>query len=296
MTTSAASRPIVVGVDGSTSALHAALWAADRAAQRSLPLRLVYADDFALACAGGVAPPQSYFDELQEAGAQLLAATATAVRRQHPELQPEVCLESAGSVPALLGQTTDARLLVVGSRGTGGFLGMLAGSTAVALVAHGRCPVAVIRGASPDAPAAGSVVVGVDGSPTGEAAIAAAFDEASWRGAELVAVHSWVEVPAHRTETSRSTTNRAAVEEGERELLAQRLAGWQEKFPDVTVRRVLGEGRPVECLLDNAADAQLVVVGSRGHGGLAGMMLGSTSQALIYHATCPLLVVRPVAG
>lgn len=298
MTSSDVRGPVVVGVDGSASARHAALWAADLAAQRRLPLRLVYADDFARACAGGLAPPQSFFDQLQAAGEQLLVDAAAEVRRAHPELDLETALEPAGPGPALLGQTDGARLLVVGSRGVGGFRGMLAGSTAVALVAHGRCPVAVVRGATPDAaaPAVGSVVVGVDGSPTGEAAIAAAFDEASWRGAELVAVHSWVEFPAHRSETRRSATDRVAVEEGERELLAQRLAGWQEKFPGVVVRRVLGEGRPVECVLDNAADAQLIVVGSRGHGGLAGMMLGSTSQALIYHATCPLLVVRPVAG
>jgi nucleotide-binding universal stress UspA family protein len=297
MTSTASNRPIVVGVDGSTPALHAALWAADQAAQRHVPLRLVYADDFARACAGGLTPPQSYYDELQAAGEQLLADAAAAVRQAHPELDVVVDLESAGPVPALLGRTDDARLLVVGSRGIGGFRGMLAGSSAVALVAHGRCPVAVIRGATPDAvaPVTGPVVVGVDGSPTGEAAIAAAFEEASWRGAELVAVHSWAEFPTDRPETRRFDADRVSTEAGEHELLAERLAGWQEKFPDVTVRRVIGEGRPVECLLQNAVDAQLVVVGSRGHGGFAGMLLGSTSQALIYHATCPLLVVRPVA-
>jgi len=298
MTSSATGGPIVVGVDGSTSATHAALWAADQAAQRHLPLRLVYADDFARACAGGLAPPQSFFDELQAAGETLLADAAAEVRRRHPELDVVMDLESAGPVPALLGRGADARLLVVGSRGIGGFRGMLAGSTAVALVAHGHCPVAVVRGATPDAaaPTTGSVVVGVDGSPTGEAAIAAAFDEASWRGAELVAVHSWAEFPVDRAESRRPVAEWTAVEESERELLAERLAGWQEKFPDVPVRRVIAKGRPVECVLDNAVDAQLIVVGSRGHGGLTGMMLGSTSQALIYHATCPLLVVRPVAG
>jgi nucleotide-binding universal stress UspA family protein len=84
------------------------------------------------------------------------------------------------------------------------------------------------------------------------------------------------------------------VEQMENELLAQRLAGWQEKYPDVAVRRVVTSGRPVEQLLDQAAGAQLMVVGSRGNGGFSGMLLGSTSQALIRHATCPLLVVRPV--
>jgi nucleotide-binding universal stress UspA family protein len=294
MSSDGARRPIVVGVDGSRSALDAALWAADEAAQRRLPVRLVHAEDFARACAGGVAPPQSFFDELQAAGEQVLADAAAAIRRRHPELDLEVHLDPAGSVPALIEQTGGARLLVLGSRGLGGFRGMLAGSTAAALVAHGHCPVAVIRGVTPDAavPEEGSVVVGVDGSAIGEAAIATAFDEASWRGAELVAVHSWREHPAERGETGRS----AAARESEHELLAERLAGWQEKYPDVAVRRVLAEGAPVECLLDAAGHAQLVVVGSRGRGGFAGMLLGSTSQALIHHATCPLLVVRPAAA
>jgi nucleotide-binding universal stress UspA family protein len=86
------------------------------------------------------------------------------------------------------------------------------------------------------------------------------------------------------------------AEQNGHELLAERLAGWQDKYPDVAVRRVLTRAQPVEALLDNAADAQLIVVGSRGHGGFAGAILGSTSQALIYHAGCPLLVVRPTGG
>ena len=86
-----------------------------------------------------------------------------------------------------------------------------------------------------------------------------------------------------------------AVENCERELVAERMAGWQEKYPDVEVRRVVTRDRPVRCLLNHAVDAQLLVVGSRGRGGLSGMLLGSTSQALMYHAPCPLLVVRPAA-
>jgi nucleotide-binding universal stress UspA family protein len=134
-------------------------------------------------------------------------------------------------------------------------------------------------------------VVGVDGSSTSDAAIATAFDEASWRGAELVAVHAWPEWGSDHGHSGALVDDSGQVE---KELLAERLAGWQEKYPDVAVRRVLTQGRPVEQLLKHAAGAQLVVVGSRGNGGFSGMLLGSTSQALIRHATCPLLVVRPV--
>jgi nucleotide-binding universal stress UspA family protein len=288
---------IVAGVDGSTSARHAALWAADEAAQRHLRLRLVYANnEFAFGSTGGLAPPQSFFDAIQTAGFQLLADAESAIREVHPDLDISVDLQTAAPVPSLLAQTEDAVLLVLGSRGTGGFRGILVGSTAVALVAHGACPVAVIRGATEDAApqAEGPVVVGVDGSSTSDAAIATAFDEASWRGAGLVAVHAWSEYASDHVRFQALDEGREQVEQMENELLAQRLAGWQEKYPDVAVRRVVTSGRPVEQLLDQAAGAQLMVVGSRGNGGFSGMLLGSTSQALIRHATCPLLVVRPV--
>lgn len=297
MTNSPTRTTIVVGVDGSMSALHAALWAADEAAQRHHPLRLVYANnEFAFGTTGGLAPPQSFFDAMQAAGFQLLADAESAIREVHPGLDISVDLQTAAPVPSLLAQTQDALLLVMGSRGTGGFRGILVGSTAVALVAHGDCPVAVIRAATADAPppAEGPVVVGVDGSPTSDAAIGTAFEEASWRGAELVAVHAWLEYTSDHVLSQGLDEGWEQAEQTERELLAQRLAGWQEKYPDVDVRRVVQQGRPVERLLEYAVGAQLVVVGSRGNGGFAGMLLGSTSQALIRHATCPLLVVRPV--
>jgi nucleotide-binding universal stress UspA family protein len=299
MTKDTTGMPIVVGVDGSTSALHAAGWAANTAARRHQPLRLVYASNStAYGYGAWLGPPQSYFDELQASGEKLLGDVETAIRRDHPDLEIAVDLETSSPIPTLIAQTDEARLLVMGSRGTGGFGGILAGSTAVALVAHGRCPVAVIRGAGPGAvpPTEGPVVVGVDGSTTSDAAVATAFDEASWRGADLVAVHSWLENAADAELLRPGDAEWARIEQNEAEVLAERLAGWQEKYPDVAVRRVLSKGRPFERLLDQAAGAQLIVVGSRGRGGIRGMLLGSTSQALIYHATCPLLVVRPVGS
>jgi len=296
MNNTKAGQPIVVGVDGSTSALHAALWAADEAAQRHLPLRLVFASNsFTLGTSGSMAPPQSYFDAVQVSGERLLAAAELAIRRQHPDLEIHLDALSDAAVPTLIEQTRDAQLLVLGSRGSGGFRGILVGSTAVALVAHGQCPVAVIRGRTPEAapPADGPVVVGVDGSATSDAAIAASFDEASWRSAALVAVLALDDATPQPVYSHQTPAGREVAEQNGHELLAERLAGWQGKYPDVAVRRVVTRAQPVEALLENAADAQLVVVGSRGHGGFAGAILGSTSQALIYHASCPLLVVRP---
>jgi nucleotide-binding universal stress UspA family protein len=199
-------------------------------------------------------------------------------------------------VPMLIDESRHARLLVVGRTGTGGFADMLVGGTAASVVSHAHCPVAVVRGRREDtaAPETGPVVVGVDGSPNSEQAIAAAFEEASLRGVPLVAVHAWSDITYEDTRgTARIRTQPETLEEGEERLLGQRLAGWQEKYPDVEIGRNLVRDRPRHILLEESETAQLIVVGSRGRGGFTGMLLGSTSQALVQHAGCPVLVVRP---
>ncbi len=291
MTTSGIGQAIVVGVDASASALQAALWAAAEAAQRREPMRLVSAIDNAeFTYSAWLAPTQAYFDALDTEGRQILADVADAIHRAHPDIEVTTDLHRTGPAAALVEESDRALMVVVGSRGMGGFRSMLVGSTAVTLAAHARCPVAVVRGRTPDETPRtdGPVVVGVDSSATSDNAVATAFDEASWRNAELVAVHTWTEPGVFNH--SQPEQDQARVNE-EHELLAERLAGWQEKYPDVTVRRVVSKGSPVDCLMDNSAGAQLLVVGSRGHGGFAGMLLGSTSQALVYHATCPTLIV-----
>lgn len=291
--TSTTGRRIVAAVDGSISSRHAADWAADEAAQRHEPLRLAHsADTTAFAYGARLAPTQTLFDELQAEGRRVLSEVRTAVLDRHPDLEVTVALHMSGPVAALLEESDTALLVVVGSRGTGGFPGIVVGSTAVAVAEHARSPVAVVRGHHTDEapPTAGPVVVGVDGSPTSNAAVAAAFDEASWRGGNLVAVHAW---DAPFTYSPPPNPDRDRWDVAEHEVLAERLAGWQEKYPGVTVRRVVDRKAPVGSLLDHALGARLLVVGSRGHGGFAGLLLGSTSQALVRHATCPVLVVRP---
>jgi len=284
--------PIVVGIDGSDSARVAARWAAAEAVRRHLPLRLVHAVQVPAVPYVGGFMDQGYFDELEKSGRQQVADVRAEIAELHPDLAVHTEAIIADPVATLIAESRTAHLLVLGSRGLGGFTGILVGSTAIALVAQGRCPVAVIRGATP---ADGPVVVGVDGSPASEAAVALAFEEASLRGVDLVAVHTWIEYSSDNAYAyaRQFAVDWNAIETRERETLAERLAGWQEKFPDVAVRRIVTRDRPVSALLEHGADAQLLVVGSRGHGGFTGMLLGSTSQALIYHATCPLLVARP---
>jgi nucleotide-binding universal stress UspA family protein len=298
MTSNIAGCPIVAGVDGSASALHAARWAANEADIRRVPLLLIHGVKISTAIIGRLEVATSFFEALESDGRRYLAEAETAVRQAYPRLEVAVELYNEDPVPVLIDLSRTARLVVLGSRGLGGFSGILVGSTAVALVTHGHCPVAVIRGRTPEEapPTEGPVVAGVDGSPASEAAIAIAFEEASLRNAGLVAVHTWIDFSSDYSYAyaRQFLVDWNRIETEEQELLAQRLAGWQEKYPDVTVRRVVTRDRPVRQLLEHAAQAQLLVVGSRGRGGVTGMLLGSTSQALIYHAPCPLLVVRPL--
>jgi nucleotide-binding universal stress UspA family protein len=292
-----AGAPIVVGVDGSDSATQAALWAAAEAAHRRLPLVLVNAAPIpASTYTDGFSVTPNYVEALKTKGLDYLAREQARVAEVYPQVDLTTKLFTGQVVRTLVEQSRDARLVVLGSRGLGGVSGVLVGSTAVGLVSHGRCPVAVIRGRTEDEPppTTGPVVVGVDGSRAGETAVELAFEEASMRGAELVAVHTWTEFVSdvNYAYARQFMIDWQRIEEHECELLAEGLAGWQQKYPDVQVRRIVVRDRPVRQLLEQAERAQLLVVGSRGHGGFTGMLLGSTSQALIYHAPCPLLVAR----
>ncbi|HET6504372.1 MAG TPA: universal stress protein [Amycolatopsis sp.] len=290
--------PIVVGVDGSPSASNAVRWAAEEAAQRHRMLKLVHAlDEYSLrypmkASAPGESDVAGMFSAR---GRRLLGEAREVARQASAEVAVETALSERRPAEALRAESAAAGLLVLGSTGIRPLGRALLGSVSIALAAHAKCPVALIRPhAGEDPPAAGEpVVVGVDGSPAGDAALELAFDEASWRQVPLVAVHVWDDAfLAELFEEARSKLDRPAVEQHEHELLGQRLAGWQEKYPDVTVRRLVVRGRPGDELLSVADRAQLLVVGSRGRGGLTGMLLGSTSQAVMSYALCPVVVTR----
>jgi nucleotide-binding universal stress UspA family protein len=224
-----------------------------------------------------------------------VAAAAVAAAGVVPGLAVEQEVVTGFPVPVLSAEATRARLVVLGDRGLGGFTGLLVGSVAVALSAHAPCPVVVVRGPTPGAPPPleGPVVVGIDGSPTSEAALAFAFEAADLRGVPLLAVHTWTDYQIESTMVA--VLEGDAIDADEHRLLAERLAGWGEKYPDVRVQRLVTRYRPARTLLEQSAHAQLVVVGSRGRGGFAGMLLGSVSHAMLHHAGCPVAVVRPAA-
>jgi nucleotide-binding universal stress UspA family protein len=289
-------KAVVVGVDGSADALRAVRWAVPEARRRRAVLRLVHAfawtDDRMVGMPGlGL---EVYGDRLRIAAQRALTAATAVVSEQDQELAVESKIVLGTPAGVLVEQSRSAELLVVGDRGRGRITSLLAGSVAVAVAAHATCPVVVVRGSAdaagdPDAEAL-PIVVGVDGTPLSEAALAFAFEAASTRHARLVAVHTWLDALAD-PEMAPLIDWRGLTED-ETVALAERLAGWGEKYPDVTVERVVVEGRAAQVLRDRSRKAQLVVVGSRGHGEFAGFVLGSVSSALVHGSGCPVAVVR----
>jgi nucleotide-binding universal stress UspA family protein len=290
-------RAVVAGVDGSECGLQAVRWAAAKALRWQLPVRLVAAH--AWPSGGLVGDPGlgvDYRAVLRDVVLGHLATAAADARQVAPELDIEQVEVTGYPVPVLLGESAHAEIVVLGDRGLGGFTGLLIGSVAVEVTAHASCPVIVVRGSEPDrtGPRPEPVVVGVDGSPISEAATAFAFEAASLRRVPLVAVHVWRDVLVDATMAPLLDWN--VIDADEREVLAERLAGWTEKYPDVPVRRLVARDRPARALVEESGRAQLVVVGSRGRGGFHGLLLGSVSQALLHNAHCPVAVVRSPRG
>ncbi|WP_280217166.1 universal stress protein [Nocardia neocaledoniensis] len=280
-------KPVVVGVDGSEQSRRALTWATGYAAHHRVPLRLVYAADVPVDYGPGMAGPLYDLDALRKHGESVVAtAAAEAAAVAAPIADIAISTESvlASAVAVLRQRSESARMIVVGSRGLGAFRRTLLGSTSTSIARHAHCPVAVIPESTPDD---GPVVVGVDGSPCSVDAIAIAFDEAARRDARLIAVHAWSEFYRYEPRSVMQTEAEA--------VLSESLAGYAEKYPEVSVERFVTEDRPTRAILEAGADAQLIVVGSHGRGGFAGMTLGSVAQAVLHGAECPLIIARPTA-
>jgi nucleotide-binding universal stress UspA family protein len=286
----ATDRPVVVGVDGSDSALDAARWAAAEAQRRSAPLRLVTAYPWTRDRVVGVPGlGEEFHDALQLRAEHDMTAAVAAVEGVAPGRSVDRAIVIGYPINVLAEEAQQAQLLVLGSRGLGGLSGLLAGSVAVALAAKAAAPVVVVRGEQPAA--SGPVVVGVDDSANSDAAIGFAFEAAAARGAPLVAVHAWLE---HVTDAEAAAmVDWAPLAAYQQTIVANRIAAWTEKYPDVPVTTVLDHDAPARTLVEQSTGAQLLVVGSRGRANLAGLLLGSVSHAMVQRAHCPVAVVRP---
>ncbi|MGW4213626.1 universal stress protein [Lentzea sp. NPDC004789] len=279
-----------MGLDGSDSALDAVRWAAAEAARRTAPLRIVHAE----------LPLPA--EALDRSGAARQALHEEAMRWVHagisvagefaPGTPVELRVEVGRAARLLQDESATAALVVVGSRGLGGFAGLVLGSVAMALSCHAKCPVVVVRGDDPTPH--GPVVVGVNGAPENWYVVDRAFEEAEARGTELVAVHAW-RPPLGTARIAESVGIVWSELDVVREAtVAQRLEACADRHPGVDVKRHVVHGSAAQRLLEFAEGASLLVVGARGTGGLSGMVLGSTSQALVRHTPCPVLLMRPV--
>ncbi|MGW4066314.1 universal stress protein [Nocardia grenadensis] len=287
-----AAPPVVAAVDGSPSSNRAVAWAAVEANIHGCGLHLL--NSWILPVGFGPEATMTEHDlrALHDEADRLLAGAEHIARTAAPDPGLVITTEALDKlvVPALVERSDSARMLVVGSRGLGAFQRGLIGSVSTAVTQHARCPVAVIHADAPLDVAAATrpVLVGVDGSGNSVPAVELAFDEAARRRVGLVAVHAWsdtsgYEIPLRHWDGAR---------ESAKALLAENLAGYAEKYPDVPVERRVTADRPVRSLLDASTDAQLVVVGSHGRGGFASMLLGSTSNALLHAVDTPIVIVR----
>jgi nucleotide-binding universal stress UspA family protein len=283
---------ILVAVDGSPASDAAVRWAAREAVMREAAVTLMHV--VAPVVVGWpVRPLQASFDEWQEENAQHVIEQAQ--KTFHASLgdtrPPAVraAVQHSAVADTLITASREAQMVVVGSRGMGALGRAMLGSISSGLVHYAHCPVAVVHADEAQAPDRTSpVLLGIDGSSASEAATALAFDEASRQGVDLIALHAWSDVGVYPV----VGMYWQQYEDEGHEVLAERLAGWQEQYPDVNVRRRVVCDRPARWLLDESEQAQLVVVGSHGRGGFKGMLLGSVSTAVAEGAKAPVIVVR----
>ncbi|GAB0102711.1 universal stress protein [Nocardia sp. JMUB6875] len=288
---------VIVGVDGSPGSDVAVRWAADLAASRDRELQLIHGLD--LVGTSAVVGPYAVvtpavIDAVQGKGREVIRRAREIVQAAHPDLPVTAHLYNDSSAGLLIDLSATAYAVVLGATGNAGTLAHL-GSTLLSVTAHASGNVIVVR-PDPEADnvvrASGPVVVGIDCGPVSEPAIAAAFAEASERGANLVAVHIWSDWSAGIFAGDQGMPALDDVENVEESVLSERLAGWQEKYPDVTVVRRVYVSNPAAQLQAWSKLAQLIVVGNRGRGGFLGLLLGSTAHSLVQHAHCPVMVVH----
>jgi nucleotide-binding universal stress UspA family protein len=282
-------RPIAVGVDGSAPSLQAAAWAGQEAALRDAPLRIVHASSRWAHEVPLVPQPAGWGTSAEAAAREMLGQAAVYAQAGRPRLEVTTELAGNGAEQVLIDFCEDAQLLVVGSRGRGGFAELLLGSVSRHVAARAHCPVAVIR--QRHGGDLGAIVVGVTGRPGQDSLLGFAFDEAALRGATLRAVHGWVH-PATRQpgEMQPLVYDVDAVGQEEAIMLAEAIAGWRERFPGVRLVQDVVHEHPAKALIEASAEADLVVVGA--HSGRRPLLgLGGTTHAVLHHSLAPVVVV-----
>lgn len=286
---------VVVGVDGSERAMKAAVWAAAVANRRNAPLVLVnvLADTIYPYSEGAMMFPGDFEETVRKDSEAILDRAERIVREQFPDVRLTRSTPQGAAGTSLVNLSEHASMVVAGATGAGAVKSLITGSTVMRVVNHAHCPVTVFRtGVAGAVPDHRPVVVGVDGSELSALAIKSAVDFAVLFDVPLLAVHAWGTGELAGRDSTLKTVNRPIVEQEQAALTAGSLAGWRAEFPDLRITTIIEQERPAELILAHAHDAQLIVVGNRGHNRLVGSLLGSTSQNLISHAECAVMVCR----
>ena len=284
---------VVVGYDGSEHANVAVDWAAAEAVSRGTMLTLAVATTVPLEgmrFGSSLLSPDA-IDSLLERLQQAAQTRAEEARKANPGLDVSVKVSLGSPASVLVEASTNADVVVVGSRGMGGFRGLLVGSVGVQVASNAACPAVVVRKAAPST--ASTVVVGVDGSELSLAGLDFAFEIADRRGWRVLAVHAW-EIPAYDVLAAPSGPPPFDVEElaaSEERAFAESLVGLREKYPDVVLEQKVIKGPSVRAILEASDDPALIVMGTRGRGEFLGAVLGSVSQGVLHRAKVPVAVI-----
>jgi nucleotide-binding universal stress UspA family protein len=284
-------RAVVVGIDDSDSSQLALDWAVDEARERRIPLRIVSIYSFTpLYVWGPVYSDPETQDYVRGAAVDRVDAAAARVAELAPDLDVKGIAVEGDAANTLIQLSEEAAEIVLGSRQMAALGSAFLGSVSCVVAARAACPVTVLRGPSGMAAEGAEVVVGVDGTESAEVALEYAFDHASRFGVPLKAVLCWKPDPLA---TMKWRGEPPAPEKADR-FLAEITAGWQEKYPDVDVRRAVIRDHPVEGLIAESHGSRVLVVGTHSRHAVTGALLGSVAQGVLHHATCPVTVI-PVA-
>jgi nucleotide-binding universal stress UspA family protein len=285
--------PIIAGVDGSDHSIAAAHYAAELARRRHAPLRLVYVLENVFY---GYAPmyltePRGITDDyLRDAANETLTAVTREITSAHPEAEVTSQLREGGAAAALIAESQGADVTVIGSRGLGGFAELLLGSASSQVSAHARGTVVVFR---PGGVPGGPVLAGFDGSEPAQVALQYAASEAAALNVPLVVACAYWEQPWGLRDEPRTDPAVTAAHRAEA-MIEQAVKPLRDKHPGLRVEsRTLHSMNPEHSLVEESTHAGLTVVGSRGRGGIAGLLLGSVSRTLVHHAAGPVAVVHP---
>ena len=284
---------VVVGVDGSSASNAAIVWATRNAVDRRLPLTLVHAIN-GLDATWPESPDPNVAGIWQEVAGRRILDEAVKLANDSASdshtIDIDTELLTVRPAVGLNGLSKQAELVVVGNRGRGALARGVLGSISASLVTHAHCPVAVIHdpGHLSSELAQAPVVLGTDGSPASELATDIAFEEASLRHVDLVAVHAWSDFLVEEL----PSLDWSVVEAEEQRRMTEGLAEWKKLYPAVAVRLHLVRDRPAHAIAEESKTAQLVVLGSRGRGRVKRTMLGSVSNAVVQAVQVPIIVAR----